>query len=36
MSKGIMFAIVLGELLSKPFFSYVKYEINKDLCNPIA
>jgi len=29
-------AIVLGELFSRPFFSYVKYEINKDLCNPIA
>jgi hypothetical protein len=29
-------AIVLGELFRRPFFSYVKYEINKDLCNPIA
>ena len=28
-------AIVLGELFSKPFFNYVKSEINKDLCNPI-
>jgi hypothetical protein len=29
-------AIILGELFSRPFFSYVKHEINKDLCNPIA
>jgi len=29
-------AIILGELFSRPFFSYVKYEINKGLCDPIA
>lgn len=29
-------AIILGKLLSKPLFSYVRYEINKDLCNPVA
>lgn len=29
-------AVILGELFSRPLFNYVKHEINKDLCDPIA